>query len=166
MTQAFTGAAIAAVVAAVWLLGRPRRSLLRSTDASAVAALNRGQIERLLSSPDGQQLGGDEPGNANGSAAASVATWPRDARGRGLMLRQLEQQFQRGGEPRRQALAACRAWGDRATLPLIRRGLRDGDPAVVALAADAITAFRGRSTAPAPQAQRPARPPRNVARTR
>jgi hypothetical protein len=33
MTQALSGAAIAAVIAACWLLGRPRPKILRSTDA-------------------------------------------------------------------------------------------------------------------------------------
>jgi hypothetical protein len=166
MNQAFTGAAIAAVVAVCWLLGRPRRPLLRSTDASAVAALNRGQIERLLTSPIGPEAAGGEPSAEPVSTPGPQGAWPRDVRGRGLLLRQLEHQFQQGGGPRRQALAACRDWGDRAALSLIRRGLRDGDPAVVAIAAEAINAFRGRTAAPEASPQRATKAPRNVSRTR
>ena len=160
MTQALTGAALAAVVAVCWLLGRPRRPLLRSTDTAAVAALNRSQIERVLESGSA----GPSPEPPPPPEPAPCA-WPGDARGRALLLRQLEQQFLRGGAARQQALAACGSWGDRAALPLIRRGLRDSDPVVVALAADAISAFRGR-TSPAAVAQPAGKPPRNVSRTR
>ena len=160
MTQALSGVALAAVLAVCWLLGRPRRPVLRSTDTTAVAALNRGQIERLL-----EDAAAPASPTETTIATPTAQARPRDARSRGLLLRQLEQQFQSGGELRRQALAACTAWGDRAALPLIRRGLRDSDPAVVALAAEAISAFRGR-TSPAALVQPAGRPPRNVSRTR
>jgi hypothetical protein len=87
-----------------------------------------------------------------------------DRRGRLQLLAQLERQFQQGGEPRRQALAVCSAWQHRDALPLIRRGLRDSDQQVAALAAEAIAHFRGRSAATAQLAV--AKPPRNVSRTR
>ena len=51
MNQAMTGVVIAAVLAACWLLGRPRPKLLSSTDTAAVAALNRGQMELVLADP-------------------------------------------------------------------------------------------------------------------
>ncbi len=165
MTQALSGAAIAAVIAVCWLLGRPRPKILRSTDTSAVAALNRGQMELVLAaSADANEdpdLGSADPAMADDT----TPSWPRDQRQRGLLLRQLEQQFLAGGEPRRQAIALCVAWNHRDTLPLIRRGLRDSDPSVVGLAAEAMAAFRGRSTAGA-SAQPTAKPPRNVSRTR
>jgi len=143
-----------------WLLGRPRPKILRSTDTTAVAALNRGQMERLLDAPihaadQGQGL----------VFSGGALSWPRDQRERGLLLRQLDQQFLAGGEARRQAMALCAAWNHRDTLPLIRRGLRDSDPAVVGLAADAMAGFRGRTTAGV-TAQPATKPPRNVSRTR
>jgi hypothetical protein len=87
-----------------------------------------------------------------------------DLRGRLQLLAQLEQQFQAGGEQRVQAIAVCSAWRHRDALPLIRRGLRDSDCQVAALAAEAMAHFRGRSLA-APQPA-PAKAPRNVSRTR
>jgi hypothetical protein len=87
-----------------------------------------------------------------------------DLRGRRQLLAQLEQQFQAGGEQRVQALAVCSAWRHRDALPLIRRGLRDSNCQVAALAAEAMAHFRGRSAA-APQPA-PAKAPRNVSRTR
>jgi hypothetical protein len=162
MTQALSGAAIAAVIAACWLLGRPRPKILRSTDASAVAALNRSQMELVLPRQ------GDEPAGATEDqlAAASLALpGAGDRRGRLQLLAQLERQFQQGGELRRQALAVCTAWQHRDALPLIRRGLRDSDQQVAALAAEAMAHFRGRSAAGAAQPA-PAKPPRNVSRTR
>jgi hypothetical protein len=80
-------------------------------------------------------------------------------------LAELERQFQAGGAQRQQAMACCRAWGHRAALPLIRRGLKDADTTVMGLAAEAMAAFRGRSTASMERAQT-ATLPRNVSRTR
>jgi hypothetical protein len=174
MTQALSGAAIAAVIAVCWLLGRPRPKILRSTDTTAVAALNRGQMERLLDAPinaaDANAPEGIGPGFGADQGQGLVfsgraLSWPRDQRERGLLLRQLDQQFLAGGEARRQAMALCAAWNHRDTLPLIRRGLRDSDPAVVGLAADAMAGFRGRTTAGV-TAQPATKPPRNVSRTR
>ena len=181
MTQALSGAAIAAVIAVCWLLGRPRPKLLRSTDASGVAALNRQQMELVVDGPadvaaaeleaGDRAIAHEDPGHGEsaheGPAAAfgvnSVGCWPRDARERGLLLAQLENQYRLGGEARRQAMALGAAWGHRAALPLLRRGLRDTDPAVVALAAGSMERFRKAS---APGTQTAARAPRNVSRTR
>ena len=165
MTQALSGAAIAAVIAACWLLGRPRPKILRSTDASAVAALNRSQMELVLPRPT------EEAGSSEAAAqGASPVALPSaaDRRGRLQLLAALERQFQLGGDQRRQALAVCSAWQHRDALPLIRRGLRDSDQQVAALAARAMAHFRGRSTATlqiGPQLAG-AKPPRNVSRTR
>jgi hypothetical protein len=163
MTQALSAVVIAAVIGGCWLLGRPRPKLLRSTDASQVAALNRGQMERLLAT--------DRPGAAASASPLVLqppASWPRDGRSRQALLAQLERQFLAGGHQRRQAMELCRAWRHPAALPLIRRGLRDADTGVVALAAEAMTVFRGRtSTGRSVQAPaQAARLPRNVSRTR
>ena len=125
MSQAFSGAAIAAVIALLWLLGRRRSPLLRDTDASAIALLNRVQIERSLAASRNDQSPAD--GTLAGASASGAATsagptpgegpaagsgpiaWPRDARGRGLLLRQLNADFQAGGARRRQALERCDA---------------------------------------------------------
>ena len=161
MTQALSGAAIAAVIAACWLLGRPRPKILRSTDASAVAALNRSQMELVLQR-QAETLNSSNPGRH--SSMSVVLPSPADKRGRLQLLTELERQFKQGGEPRRQALAVCSAWQHRDALPLIRRGLRDSDQQVAALAAEAMAHFRGRSSATAQRAA--AKPPRNVSRTR
>ena len=160
MTQALSGAAIAAVIAVCWLLGRPRPKILRSTDASAVAALNRSQMELVL--PKGEQESGPSPAGSNPIALALPGA--ADLRGRRQLLSHLERQFQAGGEQRVQALALCSAWRHRDALSLIRRGLRDSNCQVAALAAEAMAHFRGRSAA-APQPA-PAKAPRNVSRTR
>ena len=160
MTQALSGAAIAAVIAACWLLGRRRPTILKSTDASAVAALNRSRMELVLPK-DTQDSAPEADAPVFDSIVLPAAA---DLRGRRQLLAQLEQQFQAGGEQRVQALAVCSAWRHRDALPLIRRGLRDSDCQVAALAAEAMAHFRGRSAA-APQPA-PAKAPRNVSRTR
>ncbi len=156
MTQALSGAALAALIAVCWLLGRPKPRLLSSTDTAQVAALNRSQMELVLPAPDGPSPAPAEEGAHH---------WPRNARSRQQLLADLERQFRAGGEQRQRAMAACRAWGHRAALPLIRRGLKDADTTVVGLAAEAMAAFRGRSTA-ARQPAQTATLPRNVSRTR
>ena len=163
MTQALSGAAIAAVIAVCWLLGRPRPKILRSTDTTAVAALNRGQMERLLDGT-GERPVSPDPG-PTASPTETLTPHPRTARERGQLLRALEQGFASSGEARRQAMALAAAWGDRVTLPLVRRGLRDSDPVVMQLAAEAMAGFRGR-TPSAASPQPAAKAPRNVSRTR
>ena len=165
MTQALSGAAIAAVIAACWLLGRPRPKILRSTDASAVAALNRSQMELVLPRPSEDAINAETASESTSSVALPSAA---DRRGRRQLLAHLERQFQQGGVQRRQALAVCSAWQHRDALPLIRRGLRDSDQQVAALAARAMAHFRGRSSATLPMAPQlaAAKPPRNVSRTR
>ena len=160
MTQVLSAAALAAVVAACWLVGRPRPKILRSTDASAVAALNRSRMELVQGAP------GAEPAPASAPPQPAMPPLPAaaDRRGRRQLLNQLERQFQAGGEQRRQALAVCLAWRHRDALPLIHRGLRDADSTVALLAAEAMAGFRGRNSAAA--AAQPARLPRNVSRTR
>jgi hypothetical protein len=164
MNQALSGAAIAAVIAVLWLLGRPRTTILRSTDTSAIAALNRSQMTLVQGASGGEDNGATAP-----VAPAPRHPWPAaaDLRGRRALLLQLERQFQAGGRERQWAMASCGAWGHRAALPLIQRGLRDADPQVSRLAAAAMDRFRGRSTAVGPGTAQPAaKPPRNVSRTR
>ncbi|WP_411869305.1 hypothetical protein [Vulcanococcus limneticus] len=195
MSQALGGAVVSAVLVAAWLLGRRRPALIHSTDAAAVAALNRTQMALVAGGGSGA-ASADAGADAGGAAAAGPAApkdgpsgpelalaWPldrpslqqlgaeqlhlqppHDARSRAALLHQLQADYAAAGVARRRALARCVAWGDRATLPLVQRGLRDADPVVAGLAARAMEAFRGRSQAPAAGAQ-PPRLPRNVSRT-
>ena len=75
MTQALSGIVLAGVVAACWVLGRPKRNILRSADASAIAAINRGQMELVI--PAGT---GDAKGQTSGQSVQLPAA--HDRRGR------------------------------------------------------------------------------------
>ena len=55
-------------------------------------------------------------------------------------------------------MEAALAWGDPLCLPLLRRGLKDADLRVVALAARGLERFRGRRKKPATGQQRSKRP--------
>ena len=164
----------ATALIALWLWwGRGRRApLLRSTDASGIAELNRAQITALL--PASSSAGvAREPQPA---PAARVEPWAGAMRfpaaaavgERLALLRQLSAAFEADPTSRLAAVIQARAWGHPATRPLLHRALRDRDPAVVHQAALAMQRFRGRpwpltlvGVAPA---QLPL--PRNVARTR
>lgn len=165
MNQALSGAAIAAVIAVCWLLGQRRPRLLTSTDTTAVASLNRGQMERLVESAKGSAQPEESTPIPPSGLAPFRQPWPLNARSRGQLLRRLQEAYAQGGVQRRQAIEACRAWGHRDTLPLLRRALHDSDPAVVAIAAKAMAGFRGRTSRPS-TLQPLARAPRNVSRTR
>ncbi len=161
MNQAMAALVVATILSGLWLLGRPRPRLLASADTTSVAALNRAQLELVQAPavvPVEAAARPDSPWVAVPALGASVQERLRFER----WLKELWR-----GEPadRLRALAACRQWGHPSVLPWLRRGLRDGDAAVVALASEAIGPFRGplRSAVADPQ---PLRLPRNVARTR
>lgn len=69
-----------------------------------------------------------------------------------------------GGADRRLAMQQAGRWGDPAVLPLLRRGLRDADPAVMAAAARGMERFRGKPGSWLAVQTSPL--PRRVARTR
>jgi hypothetical protein len=143
----------------LWWSGRRRPVvLLASTDTQAVAALNRAQIERVQ-----QQA---EVAAGRGASAPGLPQ-PSDARQRRQFLLHLQAQLAADQPQRLAAMRQARAWGDRACLPLVQRGMRDVDPAVCLEAARAMARFRGRTTAAPIGLVAPPQPlPRNVARTR
>jgi hypothetical protein len=134
----------------LWLLTRRQpRTLLRSTDTAAVAALNRAQIELVsrvepvAPRPDADAAA---PQPQAGAAAAEPLPLPTTPLERRLYLLQLR--YWAAGDPEQRLLAvqAARRWRHPDVLPLLRRGLRDGDPRVMAAAAAAIAPYRGRPT--------------------
>jgi hypothetical protein len=168
MQQALPAAA--AVLLAIWLLRRRRPPLMPSLYGQAVAALNRAQIERAVLDPDSVAAAAPDPAAEVGAAPESGAVpdgflpgGRLDPRQHGRLLRELAAAARAGEGERLAALATCAAWGDRASLPLLRRARFDPDPRVAALAARGLALFRGRTAAAG--TDQPARPPRNVART-
>lgn len=160
MNPSVLGGGAALLLVLAWLITRRKPvTVLRSTDASAVAALNRAQIARVA-----PVAPADESVAASVATAATAAnpTLPAagDARGRATLLRTLRRQLQGSTPERLAAMRTAAGWGDRAVLPLLRRGLRDVDPQVVLAAAAGMASFRGRSAAPVQPA------PRRVSRTR
>lgn len=158
-------AAVAALVAALlWVSVRRRPSLAASFDSQAIAALNRAQIALVAGGSEPAPL--TEPAQAQGGCLPLPAT----ARERQLFLLALTRQLAGDAPQRLAAIEAASAWGQRASLPLLARGLRDVNPAVVQAAARAMERFRGRTCGALLTAQtaspHPLPLPRNVARTR
>ncbi|MFN9620299.1 MAG: hypothetical protein ACK55X_11365 [Synechococcaceae cyanobacterium] len=188
MNPSVLGAAAASLLVLLWLLGRRRpRPFLRSDDTSAVAALNRAQITKLAPDPAARS---DDPGAfpiplasarmsppaagfagpaarlaEPGPLASVPPPAPADRRGRRLLLAQLTSAALGPLDDRLAAVRLARRWRHPATLPLLRRALRDVHPAVVHEAALALEAYRGRTAPSAPAASRSSSP-RKVARTR
>ena len=134
---------------------RPTKPLLRSTDVSDVAELNRAQLELVIEptpSPDQDE-----------SPERDAWHPPSTARERFALQNQLRKSMDQGPDQRLEAVRLAALWGGTMALPVLRRGLRDFDSRVVIAAAEAIDALRVvRTTQPG----LPSRPPRNVARMR
>ena len=164
-------AALASLLALVlWLTTRRQpRALLRSTDTTAVAALNRAQLvhrAEVMVEPrpaDNPALVGAPSAAAAEQATEALPPIPRTATERRAYLRQLRLWAAGDPEQRLRALRSARQWSHPSLLPLLRLGLRDGDPRVMAAAAAAIAPYRGRSVSAQPGA---AALPRRVSRTR
>jgi hypothetical protein len=159
MNGSFLAAGASLLAVLLWWGSRRRPpALLPSTDAHAVAALNRAQIALVQQ----EATAGRSPGAPERRAPALL---PRrgDARQGRQFLEQLRSQLAGDRHDRLAAMQQARLWGDRSTLPLLHRGLRDVDPAVCHEACLAMDRFRGR-TAAAQLTAPPLRP--NVARTR
>jgi len=161
-TQSF-GALAAFLAVLIWVGSRRKPTPFASLDASAVAALNRAQIslvQRNLVDPN------DELSSAPSSSATAM-NWalPADPRGQAAFLKGLQAQLAGDTGERLAAMQAARAWGHRATLPLLKRGLRDSNLEVVLEAAQAMERFRGRCT-PVGSSKPQPRLPRNAALTR
>jgi hypothetical protein len=180
MQQALPAAA--ALLLMVWLVRSRRLPMLWRDDGSAVAALNRAQLERVVTPATASAASSAassastalaitappalEPREPLLEALASVESGTRlDPRWRRQILAELRAAATGSEGERLAAVAACLAWGDRASLPLLKRARFDPDPCVAALAAEGIAAFRGRTAVQVCRPQ-PARLPRNVARTR
>lgn len=159
MTPTITAAGVAALLVALWLLGRPRPRLRSRQDTAAVAALNREQIVLV------QTLASPAAEDASSAPTQPSILLPRSAGERQRFLAQLERWSRGSSSERLRAMQASGQWGQRAALPLLRRGRHDPDPQVALAAAQALERFRGRAAA-APRGLQPLMPPRNVARTR
>jgi hypothetical protein len=182
MPTSLTAALAAAVLAALWLLGKRRPPLIREADTSAVAALNRAQIALVQAGgwePAARAAGAVPEGRRGSESPESSGSPSGQERPRALELPQrrdthdvlrfratLRTLYKRGGSSRLEAIQAARNWGDPSTLPLLRQALRDPDPAVVREAAAAIHRFRGRPGPATKTAPQPVAEPRRVARTR
>lgn len=147
MNPSVLGGGAALLVVLAWLITRRKPVVvLRSTDASAVAALNRAQITQVMGAAG---VADGEPATVAVEAApAVVLPATGDARGRAVLLHRLALQLRGATAERLSAITTAASWGDRAVLPLLRRGLRDVDPQVVLAASAGMAAFRGRTAGP------------------
>ena len=138
----------------LWLQRKPVKPLLSSTDASAVAQLNRTQLELVIEAEQRSKTKDDV-----------LSNWTRPVTVQETISLQQALRFGMNAGPEERLLAVRQAacWGHRSVLPLLRRALHDSDPRVVEAAALAIEPFRSSPHRKMPQASRP---PRNVSRMR
>ena len=163
MNPSVLGGGAALLVVLAWLITRRKPvPVLRSTDASEVAALNRAQITQVIASAAAPQA--PEAMAQEEHQVGLVLPVPGDARGRAELLRELAVQLQGTNAERLAAISVAASWADRSVLPLLRRGLRDVDPRVVLAASTGMAAFRGRTAGQGVLGQIERLPlPRNVA---
>lgn len=167
MHPSIPAALLMLLLAGGWLLGRRRvRPVLGSTDTTAVAELNRLQIACLKTTPASHSaiptasiartsapIGAASPAGAAAGSPLDAgfpthgAASPLGAGAPGRRLLRLQSWRSASPEQRLQALEIARHSSRREALPLLRLGLRDPDPTVMAAAAAAMVRFRGRPTA-------------------
>ena len=164
MNQLLAGGAALVLVVVLWGLGRrPGKTLLRSTDATTVAAINRAQLSLVQASLT-QKDDEIQAVPARESLDSAPFAPPASRAERISLERRLREAMDQGNPDQRlEAVRVAGQWGHASVLPLLRRGLRDADSLVVEAAATAIERHRG-ATRPSPA--QVARPPRNVARMR
>ncbi len=164
MNQLLAGGAALVLVVVLWSLGRrPGKTLLSSTDATSVAAINRAQLGLVQVSSPQQDLE-TQAASAKGNGDLAPFQPPVSSAERISLERRLREAMDQGNPDQRlEAVRVAGQWGHASVLPLLRRGLRDADSLVVEAAATAIERHRG-ATRPSPA--QVARPPRNVARMR
>ena len=164
MNQLLAGGAALVLVVVLWSLGRrPGKTLLSSTDATTVAAINRAQLGLVQVSSPQQDLE-TQAGSGKGTGDLAPFQPPVSSAERISLERRLREAMDQGNPDQRlEAVRVAGQWGHASVLPLLRRGLRDADSLVVEAAARAIECHRG-ATRPSPA--QVARPPRNVARMR
>ena len=164
MNQLLAGGAALVLVLVLWGLGRrPGKPLLRSTDATSVAAINQAQLGLVQASLP-QNVDENQAGSAKEALDSAPFTPPASSAERISLERRLREAMNQGNPVERlEAVRLAGQWGHGSVLPLLRRGLRDADSLVVEAAASAIERHRG-ATRPSPA--QVARPPRHVARLR
>ena len=138
----------------LWLQRKPVKPMLSSTDASAVAQLNRTQLELVIEAEQRSKTKDDV-----------LSNWTRPVTVQETISLQQALRFGMNAGPEERLLAVRQAacWGHRSVLPLLRRALHDSDPRVVEAAALAIEPFR---SSPHRKVVQVSRPPRNVSRMR
>ncbi|MCP9928554.1 hypothetical protein [Cyanobium sp. CH-040] len=170
MSPTILGGVAALLLFAYWSLRRRSPVLLRSTDASSIAALNRAQIALVRGDAGDRSavVAAAVPEPSTSGADPAPIPPPPDARQRAILLARLERQLSGDASSRLQAMRTARQWGDMAALPVLRRGLRDVDLAVVLEAAQGMERFRcsPRAAAGAGVAGAQLPLPRNVSRMR
>ena len=122
MQNVLVPGAVGLLAVFLWLQRKPVKPMLSSTDASAVAQLNRTQLELVI---EAEQLSKIE------DVDLSAWTSPVTAQETISLQKALRFGMNSGPEERLLAVRQAARWGHRSVLPLLRRALRDSDPRVV-----------------------------------
>ena len=154
MQNVLVPGAVGLLAVFLWLQRKPVKPMLSSTDASAVAQLNRTQLELVIEAEQRSETKNDE-----------LSNWTTPVTAQETISLQQALRFGMNAGPEERLLAVRQAarWGHRSVLPLLRRALHDSDPRVVEAAALAIEPFR---SSPHLEVVQASRPPRNVSRMR
>ena len=154
MQNVLVHGAVGLLAVFLWLQRKPVKPMLSSTDASAIAQLNRTQLELVIEAEQRSKTKDDDLSNWTPPVTVQETISLQQALRFGMNA---------GPEERLLAVRQAACWGHRSVLPLLRRALHDSDPRVVEAAALAIEPFR---SSPHRKVVQASRPPRNVSRMR
>ena len=154
MQNVLVPGAVGLLAVFLWLQRKPVKPMLSSTDASAIAQLNRTQLELVIEAEQRSKTKDDDLSNWTPPVTVQETISLQQALRFGMNA---------GPEERLLAVRQAACWGHRSVLPLLRRALHDSDPRVAEAAALAIEPFR---SSPHRKVVQASRPPRNVSRMR
>ncbi len=158
MNQIFAGSFALILALLLWGLGKKSRlELFQGSARNLSRNQNQEQTSLVSLKKEFEQI---QPSKASSEFSHD----PKNTQERLKLRKNLAQLISAGPEERFLAVTIAKNWKDPAVLPILKRGLRDPDSRIVAIAAQGIERFK--SSSKGSQNQESLRPPLNVSRMR
>ncbi len=162
MNQVFAGVAALIIALTLWGLGKkPRSLLITKSTQNQWNGPGQEQLSLVTNAISAKR-------NQDENKYFHKSKWhpPQTMQERISLQKQLKKLISGNPEERLEAITLSKAWGHTTILPILRKGLKDSDGRVVAMAASAIEKFRKVPNLQNDQKSTVRLPPRNVARMR
>ncbi|WP_320666895.1 HEAT repeat domain-containing protein [Prochlorococcus sp. MIT 1307] len=161
MNQVIAGASALILALLLWGIGKkPLRGRINKNGLQNIGTASLPQLALVETTNESAHK---EKHMESPSTNEIVWSPPTSLQERIILQQHLYQLMVNGPESRLQAIILADLWGDKAVLPILRRGLKDSDSRVMKAAASAIQKYRIMPSLLDNQEPVTPRPPRNVA---